>query len=44
VLKTLTEYNFQVAFKKGRSTGNNVYKLKGTTSRAMVACRPKVSF
>jgi hypothetical protein len=39
VLNTLTEHNFQDAFKKGRSIGNGSYG-----QRVMVAIRPKVSF
>jgi hypothetical protein len=38
------EHNFQDAFTKGRSAENGVYAWKGTTSRVMVASRPKVSF
>jgi hypothetical protein len=44
VLNTLTEHNFQNAFKNGRSIGNGGYVLKRTTSRVMVASRSKVSF
>jgi histone-lysine N-methyltransferase SETMAR len=44
VLNTLTEHNFQDAFKNGRSTGNGVFVWKGTTLRVMVASRPEVSF
>jgi hypothetical protein len=44
VLNTLTEHDFQDAFQNGRSAGNGAYALKGTTSRVMVASRPKVSF
>jgi hypothetical protein len=44
VLNTLTEHEFQDAFKNGRSAGNGTYGRKGTTSRVMVASRPKVSF
>jgi hypothetical protein len=44
VLNSLTEHDFQDAFKNGRSSGNGAYARKGTTSRAMVASRPKVSF
>jgi hypothetical protein len=44
-MNTLTEHDFQNAFKKnGRSTGNSEYVRKGTTSRVMVTSRPKVSF
>jgi hypothetical protein len=44
VLNTLTEQDFQDAFKNCRSAGNGAYWRKGTTSRVMVASRPKVSF
>jgi hypothetical protein len=44
VLNTLTEQDFQDAYKNGRSAGNGAYARKGTTSRVMVASRPKVSF
>jgi hypothetical protein len=44
VLNTLTEHDFQDAFKNCRNAGNSVYGRKGTTSRVMVASRPKVSF
>jgi hypothetical protein len=44
VLNTLTEHDFQDAFKNGRSTGNSAYSWKGTTFRVMVTSRPKVSF
>jgi hypothetical protein len=30
-------------FKNGRSAGNGAYVWKGTTSRVMVASKPKVS-
>jgi hypothetical protein len=37
VLNTLTEYNFQDAFKKkSRSAGNTAYAQKGTTSAVTV--------
>jgi hypothetical protein len=38
VLNTLTEYNFQNAFKGVKSAGNDAY------SREIVASRPTVSF
>jgi hypothetical protein len=38
VLNTLTEHDFQDAFKNGRSAE------MGTTSRVMVASKPKISF
>jgi hypothetical protein len=44
VLNTLTEHDFQDVFKNGRHAGNGTYARKGTTSRVMVASRPKVSF
>jgi hypothetical protein len=45
MLNTLIENKFQDAFKKnGRSAGNVAYICKGTTSRVMVASRPKASF
>jgi hypothetical protein len=44
VLNTLTEHNFQDAFKNGRSTGNGTCKWKGTTLRVMMASMPKISF
>jgi hypothetical protein len=44
MLNTLTEHNFQGAFKNGRSAGNGAYARKGAFTRVMVAIRPKVSF
>jgi hypothetical protein len=44
MLNTLTTQNFQDAFKNGRSTGNEAYMRKETTSRGMVASRPKTCF
>jgi hypothetical protein len=44
LLNTLTEYDFQDAFKNGRSARNCAYARKGTTSRVVVATRPKVNF
>jgi hypothetical protein len=44
VLNTLTEHYFQDAFKNGRNAGNGAYTWKGTTSRMMVASRPKLMF
>jgi hypothetical protein len=41
VLNSLTEHDFQDAFKNGGSSGNGEYERKGTTSRVMVASRPK---
>jgi hypothetical protein len=43
-LNTLTEHDFQDAFKIGRSAGNGACARKGTTWRVMVASRPKDSF
>jgi hypothetical protein len=42
VLNSLTEHDFQDEFKNGRSAGNGAYRMKGTTSRVIVATRPKV--
>jgi hypothetical protein len=44
VLNTLTELDFQDAFKNDRSAGNGAYAWKRTTSRVMVASRHKFSF
>jgi hypothetical protein len=44
LLNTLAEHNFQDAIKNGRTAGNGSHALKVTTSRVMVASRPKVSF
>jgi hypothetical protein len=44
VLNTLTEYDFQDAFKNGKSAGNCAYAWKGTTLRVVVDTRPKVRF
>jgi hypothetical protein len=41
VLNTLTEHDFQNAFKNGRITGNSAYMR---TLTVMAASRPKVSF
>jgi hypothetical protein len=43
VLKTLTEHDFQDAFKNGTSTRKGACAWKGTTSRMMVASRRKAS-
>jgi hypothetical protein len=40
VLNTLTEHDFQYAFKKWQKR----WRLKGTTSKVIVASRLKVSF
>jgi hypothetical protein len=42
VPNTLTEHNFQNAFKSGRNSGNSACSWKETTSRVMVSSRPKV--
>jgi hypothetical protein len=42
-LNTITEYDFQDAFKSGINGGNGAFAWKGTTLRVMVASRPKVS-
>jgi hypothetical protein len=44
VLNTLTEHDFQNASKNDRSAGNGAYARTGTTSRVMVASKPKVNF
>jgi hypothetical protein len=44
MLNTLTENNFLDSFKNAGSAGKNAYMWKGTTSRVMLASRPKVSF
>jgi hypothetical protein len=36
------EHDFQDAFKNGRSAGNGAYARKDTTSRVMLASKPKV--
>jgi hypothetical protein len=43
-LNILTEQDFQDVFKNGRSAENGAYTRKGTTSKVLVASRPKVSF
>jgi hypothetical protein len=43
MLNTLTEHDFQDAFKNGRRAGNDAYARKGATSRVMVASGPNVS-
>jgi hypothetical protein len=43
VLNNLAEHDFRDAFKNGRSTGNGAYRRKGSTSKAMVASRPKIN-
>jgi hypothetical protein len=40
----LTEHDFQDVFKNGRTAGNGAYAREGTTSRVVLASRPKVSF
>jgi hypothetical protein len=44
VLNTLTDHDFEDAFKNGKNAGNGAYAQKGTTSRVMAASRPIVSF
>jgi hypothetical protein len=44
VLNTLTEHDFQDAFKNGRSAGNGACTQKGTYLRMMMVSRPKISF
>jgi hypothetical protein len=44
LLNILIQHDFQNAFENGRITGKGAYVRKGTTSRAMVASRPKVRF
>jgi hypothetical protein len=45
VLNTLTEHDFQDAFKKnGRSAGNGAYAPKWTIPKVVVASRPEVGF
>jgi hypothetical protein len=39
VLDTVTENDFQEAFKNGGGGGTGVYRLEGTTSRVMAANR-----
>jgi hypothetical protein len=43
VMNTLTEHNFQDAFKNGRSDGNGECEQRGTTMRMRVVCRPNAS-
>jgi hypothetical protein len=42
ILNTLTDHDFQDAFKNGRSAGNGAHAGKGTTWRATVASKSKV--
>jgi hypothetical protein len=44
VLNTVTERDLQDGFKNGKSAVNGACARKGTTSRAMMASRPKVKF
>jgi hypothetical protein len=44
VLNSLTEREFQDAFKNGRSSANGAYAWNEITLRVMVARRPKVRF
>jgi hypothetical protein len=42
-LNTLTDHDFQDAFRNGRSTGNGVYARKETISGVMVTSKPKAT-
>jgi hypothetical protein len=42
VLNTLTDHDFQNAFKNGRSTENGAYARRGADSRVMMASRLKL--
>jgi hypothetical protein len=42
VLNTLTDTTSRMHLQNGRSTGSGAYTWKGTTSRVMVASRPKI--
>jgi hypothetical protein len=44
MLNTLTEHDFQDAFKKRQKLWERFICVEGTTSRMMVASRPNVSF
>jgi hypothetical protein len=44
VLNTLTEHDFQDAFKKSQEHWDGTYMWKGAASRVMVGSGPKVSF
>jgi hypothetical protein len=44
VLNTFIENDFQDTFKRWQKPGNGAYERKGTTSRVIMASRPKVSF
>jgi hypothetical protein len=44
MLNTLTEHDFQDAFKNGKSAGSGAYSWNGTASMVMAVGRPKVSF
>jgi hypothetical protein len=44
VLNTLTEHDFQDAFKNDKSAGKGVYARRETTSNVTVASRPKLVF
>jgi hypothetical protein len=43
-LNTLTEHDFQEAFKNVRTVGNGAYARNGTTSRVMATNKPKATF
>jgi hypothetical protein len=40
----LTEHDFLNAFKNDRSAGNGICSRKATTSKVVLASRPKISF
>jgi hypothetical protein len=44
MLNSITEHDFQDAFKEWQSAGNGAHAQKETTSRVVVASRPKVNF
>jgi hypothetical protein len=44
VLNTPTEHDFQDALKNCRNARNSAYSMKETTSKVMVASRPKLVF
>jgi hypothetical protein len=43
VLPQYTKYGFQDEFKNSRRTWNGAHARKGTTSKVMMASRPKVN-
>jgi hypothetical protein len=44
LLNALTDHDSRMHLKSGRNAGNGAYMRKRTSSRVMVASRPKVSF